>query len=479
MATRYVNVISGNDSTGDGTYGNPYLTVQKAATLSSGGDIIAIGKSGANTQISGTWNWSDNSSTVVVSGDVTGQIAAHDYIGSEARGWWEVSSRTYSAPDTTIILVYKYFGLTGDQSTYKLTTLDAVPVSEWAAFQTIGPTQSGTSPSARISIIGGYNLTNGTRDGETYIKLFDGANPTNYFGKGLFVDQCSHIEIDHLHFCHGSGAIGINGYEHEDIKIGTMRGMGCGFSIDDTSGVTIDNLLIYGNVNGNVVQACNIASCNFVTINSLDIFSSGSIGLNAFMTSIDIKKRLKIYNSTGTKVQLSGGCVKARNFLYDGTFTPAYVRHRSPDKFYSFKNLATATDHRYWDEFGKIESQTSGGHTASGLCWKMSPTTYAGVSYPLSMGPLEISVSSGQSYVISVWVKKSDVSSSFEVVLRLPGGQLSGIDTDVTATATDSTDYQQVSLASVTPSEDGVLEVYVDVYGSSTANVLVDDLGVA
>ena len=44
-ATRFVS-SSGNDTTGDGSEGNPYLTINQAMSLTANGDIIRIiGKS--------------------------------------------------------------------------------------------------------------------------------------------------------------------------------------------------------------------------------------------------------------------------------------------------------------------------------------------------------------------------------------------------------------------------------------------------
>ena len=53
MATYYVNPTSGNDTTGDGTSGTPWLTVNKANTESTNADIIVI-QAGTHTMTSTT-----------------------------------------------------------------------------------------------------------------------------------------------------------------------------------------------------------------------------------------------------------------------------------------------------------------------------------------------------------------------------------------------------------------------------------------
>ena len=42
MAENYCDYISGDDDTGDGTNGNPYKTIDKAATGLSGGDEVRV-----------------------------------------------------------------------------------------------------------------------------------------------------------------------------------------------------------------------------------------------------------------------------------------------------------------------------------------------------------------------------------------------------------------------------------------------------
>lgn len=58
QTTIYVNSISGDDTTGDGTMGTPYKTFHKGYTIASSGDVL---------DLTGTFNWNDADET----GDVT------------------------------------------------------------------------------------------------------------------------------------------------------------------------------------------------------------------------------------------------------------------------------------------------------------------------------------------------------------------------------------------------------------------------
>jgi hypothetical protein len=56
MADVYTDIINGNDSTGDGSAGTPYQTIQKAFDEANGGDTVWIGDSGINT-LSAQLDW--------------------------------------------------------------------------------------------------------------------------------------------------------------------------------------------------------------------------------------------------------------------------------------------------------------------------------------------------------------------------------------------------------------------------------------
>ena len=51
MAIYYVDLVSGDDGTGDGTSGNPYLTVDHANDQVDNGDEVRIAKTTAPTPI--------------------------------------------------------------------------------------------------------------------------------------------------------------------------------------------------------------------------------------------------------------------------------------------------------------------------------------------------------------------------------------------------------------------------------------------
>ena len=82
MTIYYVDLVSGNDSTGDGSSGNPYKTHNKVATLWSTGDELRLAKTSAPSSVgSGNIVFTDGSTTVTTSVSLVGTVAVGDYIG--------------------------------------------------------------------------------------------------------------------------------------------------------------------------------------------------------------------------------------------------------------------------------------------------------------------------------------------------------------------------------------------------------------
>ena len=113
MTVNYADWGSGNDTSGDGSAGNPYKTIDKASTGLSGGDEVRCAKTTDPSTLSGTLTWTDNSPTVSTSVSLVGTVAAGDIIGkptaaldSADETWWVVSSVAAGA----ITLTSNFYG---------------------------------------------------------------------------------------------------------------------------------------------------------------------------------------------------------------------------------------------------------------------------------------------------------------------------------------------------------------------------------
>jgi hypothetical protein len=72
MAIKYCDWINGNDTTGDGSYGTPYKTIDKSVLGMTGQNEVRCAKSPDPVQLSGTLNFTYGSVVVPTSEDLTG-----------------------------------------------------------------------------------------------------------------------------------------------------------------------------------------------------------------------------------------------------------------------------------------------------------------------------------------------------------------------------------------------------------------------
>lgn len=149
MAIKYVDLASGNDSTGDGTAGAPYKTIAKGVTeAGSGGEVRVAGQAVASI---GNAAWTYGSTSVTVTGsDVTGTAAAGSYIRPKPAAlalcpMYRVESSSYADGVTTITLSVTFRGASGTYASQR------IPMVTLTAEETIG--------TAGRTVNFGWNLT--------------------------------------------------------------------------------------------------------------------------------------------------------------------------------------------------------------------------------------------------------------------------------------------------------------------------------
>jgi len=83
MAIYYIDLATRDDTTGDGSAGNPYKTIDKAISLAGGPHDIRVSKTTAAGAVVGstTFGWTYNSETVTTSTDLSGTLSVNDIIG--------------------------------------------------------------------------------------------------------------------------------------------------------------------------------------------------------------------------------------------------------------------------------------------------------------------------------------------------------------------------------------------------------------
>lgn len=164
MSNIYVDLVSGNDTTGTGSSVAPYLTVNKAVTVGFDGDTIRVAKTAAPNVISSSnLTWTNGSATINTSSSLVGTIVVGDYIGkttAAGNGALETYWRVNGVSAGSITLEAKYYGTTETVSSFN--QLVYVTTGSAAA--------NGITISKAMTLSGGWDLGSLVQNGETWCK---------------------------------------------------------------------------------------------------------------------------------------------------------------------------------------------------------------------------------------------------------------------------------------------------------------------
>jgi hypothetical protein len=144
-------------------------------------------------------------------------------------------------------------------------------------------------------------------------------------------------------------------------------------------------------------------------------------------------------------------------------------------KMAMFKQGGDATDHIIYTWLGTISSELSVRHTASDIAWKFSPTNANGI--PMQHKLAEVALEAGVPATIGLYMRRDSTDAHGR--LRVMGGWLLGMsEDDYTDDLEAAANIWELVSVSLTPTETGVVEVWVEAWGGTTNNVYVDDLSV-
>jgi hypothetical protein len=128
---------------------------------------------------------------------------------------------------------------------------------------------------------------------------------------------------------------------------------------------------------------------------------------------------------------------------------------------------------------GSVVTDVTNRHTESGYCWKISLTsTFRTTSYPIRLPIARIACEASSQVTVKCWFKKSH-ATNIGAMLVCPGRQIAGVDSDVSATKADDTDYEELTI-NFTPTVSGVVEIEAWGYSSGgTGDVYVDEVTIS
>jgi len=349
---------------------------------------------------------------------------------------------------------------------------------------------SGTDGSL-ITFAGGYNIATGLVDGETF---FDGLNG---FGAGLS-DSQSFIATTGLSFVRYYTGVLVGGglsKSYGGHTLANCSDRGLSVAGVATAAVAYKNAinnqsagvwcssgrlasLVLSNANGNGSYGvifggagnCPTAKVSFARNN-------GSTGCGFSLAS---GTRLEVGSTTNNGTAAIYSDNGSVNYLVNSTLASPKITAQvaGSNGFVWSTNEGGDTDtHFGYTDGGLIASETSVRHTASGISWKLSPTSANRSSaYPLPLKVGAFAFEAGVSKTVSIWMRRTNTGLTMR--LKCFGGQLTGV-SDTTSSMTAAADtWEQVSVT-VTPTQKGVMEFYAECWGGTTYSGYVDDISIA
>lgn len=196
-----------------------------------------------------------------------------------------------------------------------------------------------------------------------------------------------------------------------------------------------------------------------IKINRIQNSHSFGVGVDS-----DIRYRGITFEGNRTAdVSLTGGGLA--EFLECGPFTVSAL---------TATNVGMVTSKDGFTVYGGSGVLQSAVIHATPTALRLSPTNAAITSLrPLIFSVGEIAVSSGVPITVTAWSLRDNAGITMGMLT--PGGIISGIETDVTSTVSGVDVWEQLTLT-VTPTVDGILEIWAYAYGGTTFNGYITEL---
>ncbi len=202
-----------------------------------------------------------------------------------------------------------------------------------------------------------------------------------------------------------------------------------------------------------------------VEIYGLDTNTVGGSAVPQIMVPSNVSGRAVVYDWT----QYTGGAPAA---VLTSLGSPGTGR-TSGNTVSSQKEGGVAGNNTTYTDYGTVTTTGVVGQPGSGIAFKLTPDTDALSGAPLSINVGKIACPANVPTTVKYWAKLSAAGPTAR--LRVQGGRYAGVGsagTDVVSAAITGTTYAQVSVT-FTPTEYAVVDIFADVWGSTTQNLVV------
>lgn len=268
-----------------------------------------------------------------------------------------------------------------------------------------------------------------------------------------------------------------NGISHSAGVQGRLLGTVAGVLSNSTNGIAAAS--IAAGLRGTITNIKNNVTGIGATASGWSI-TAGTISGNTTGVAFTAGNRNRIINATfsGNTTGASGGN-NSLNDLFNCTCSDATefgaLTAGNGSRIRSTKHDGTADNHYIWDHLGVIQSEGTVRNTASGISWKMSPTTAVAVANaPLTLSIAKVACAASAQVTVKAFMRRTNTGLTHKIVCR--GGQIGGVASDVSASMAAAADTWEELTINFTPNEAGVVEIEAQCYGGTTYSGYVDDL---
>jgi hypothetical protein len=388
-----------------------------------------------------------------------------------------------------------YYGTSETVTTWKRETIKLGPAAAaTTALQTIQ--ESGTNGNP-ITYSGGWDRTAmSTQNLETWL---DGVNGNGY---GIVNTSLSFVKLLKLAATRLTRGFSFNG---------TCLGVDLdivGVSAMSSTGVYIDTCPGAKLVLANAAAAANaiwdgeifhghgkqITITNRIDSGGSAYVGRGGIGTVIFGGTIANNSTALAFDTTGAGILLSNVTTIDNTTAINmaTNFAPVYLRNcligettevsgliaSTNLAVFSNKHDQVADNHKIFITGGLISSATDQRKTASGISWKMQPTSTNRHSFfPLTLSLAKVACAANSLVTIKAWMRRSNTGLTMRLVCK--GGQIAGVASDVVDSMTAAADTWAEQTITFTPTEVGVVEITAEAFGGTTFSGWVDDLTIS
>lgn len=125
-----------------------------------------------------------------------------------------------------------------------------------------------------------------------------------------------------------------------------------------------------------------------------------------------------------------------------------------------------------------ISSATDQRHTASGISWKIQPSsTNRSSAWPVPLSLAKVACAANSLVTVKAWMRRTNTGLTMRLVCK--GDQIAGVATDVTASMSAVANTWEELTITFTPTEVGVVEITAEAFGGTTFSGWVDDLTIS